>query len=162
MKNYKIRNKNNKKEINENCVNNCEVLCYNASVPIIIKEPKKTNKIYAFGLSFLSGVINGFFGGGAGMLIVVLLQKCFKLSTKCSHATAVFVVLPLCVISLLLYVFSGIFNFNNAYFVVLGVVLGGVIGALLLKKLKSFIIGIIFAVIVIACAVKMLIDLLIT
>ena len=158
MKKLYLRFKNNEEMKNGKTYKKYEVLCYKASVPQCIKQSKNKNTTKAVLLSFLAGLINGFFGGGAGLIIVVLLQKVFNLNQKQSHATALLVVLPLCVISLLLYIFTGSFDFNNSYFVVLGVIIGGVLGAVLLKKLKSSMVSIAFSCVVIVCAVKIFVD----
>ena len=43
----------------------------------------------------LTGFINGFFGGGGGMVCVPVLTGALKLSQKQAHATAIFFILPL-------------------------------------------------------------------
>ncbi len=115
-------------------------------------------KILSSVLSFCAGVINGFFGGGAGMLIVPILEKVNKLETKKAHATAVFVVLPLCIFSVISYLIIDKFSFENGWWVTLGVVIGGVIGAFLLKKLNAKYIRFIFALLVLGSGVKLFID----
>ena len=57
-------------------------------------------KLVFFG--FLSGVCNGLFGSGGGMIVVPFLQK-NGLDTKMAHATAIFVILPLTVVSIIRY-----------------------------------------------------------
>ena len=44
---------------------------------------------------FKIGFLNGVFGGGGGMIAVPLLQNVLKLDTKTSHASAIFIILPL-------------------------------------------------------------------
>ena len=90
------------------------------------------------------------------MVCSVAGQKVFGLNVKQSHASAVFIILPLCILSVIFYIFTGSFNFNNAYFVVLGVTLGGIIGAPLLAKLNVKIVRLLFACIVIFCAFKLI------
>ena len=77
-----------------------------------------------------AGCVNGLFGGGGGMLIVPLLSS-FRLSAKKAHATAVAVVLPLCLISAVIY------------------------SALLLKKADNFWLSIFFYAVMIGAGVKM-------
>ena len=45
-------------------------------------------------LGALIGIINGFFGGGGGMIVVPLLTEKFGFSQKQAQATAIFVILP--------------------------------------------------------------------
>ena len=44
----------------------------------------------------LSGIANGFFGGGGGSILVPLLTKVCRLDQRKSFATSVAVILPLC------------------------------------------------------------------
>ena len=54
---------------------------------------------------------SGFFGGGGGMLCVPLLQ--FRgLDVKRAHATALIVILPLCIVSAAIYIANGYFDAN--------------------------------------------------
>ena len=49
------------------------------------------------------GVINGFFGGGGGMVCVPILENALKLDNKRSHATALAVMFPFCIASGIVY-----------------------------------------------------------
>ena len=109
-------------------------------------------------LSFFAGVINGIFGGGAGMLIVPILEEIMHLKTKSAHATAVLIVLPLCLVSVIAYLITDKFDFTNGFWVLIGVVLGGIVGAFLLKKLDAKIIRFIFAFLVIFAGGKLFFD----
>lgn len=101
-----------------------------------------------------AGCVNGLFGGGGGMLIVPLLSS-FRLSAKKAHATAVAVVLPLCLISAVIYIVKGCFDMQLTLYVGGGVVLGGIAGALLLKKADNFWLSIFFYAVMIGAGVKM-------
>ena len=103
----------------------------------------------------LIGFINGFFGGGGGMLCVPLLEKVLAEPTKKAHATAILVILPVSVASAIVYAVSGSFSWLPVLTVSGGVLAGGIAGALLLKKLPAFIVGIVFAVLMIAAGVKL-------
>ena len=67
----------------------------------------KTAAIYAS--SAAVGLISGFFGGGGGMLCVPLLQL-RGLPVKQAHATALIVILPLCIVSAAIYIANGYFD----------------------------------------------------
>ena len=92
----------------------------------------------------LVGLANGLFGGGGGMLAVPLLQKS-GYSEKSAHATAILVILPICLSSFLLYFFRGFYDFSVFIPTALGVTVGGVLGAKLLKILPEKIVRIVFA-----------------
>ena len=102
------------------------------------------------------GFINGFFGGGGGMLVVPMLIILLSLKPKEAHATAIAIILPITLISAVIYIIGGHFSFSFGLAISLGVVLGGVIGALILKKLNNKVIVKIFAIVMILAGVKML------
>ncbi|MBR2975079.1 MAG: sulfite exporter TauE/SafE family protein [Clostridia bacterium] len=103
----------------------------------------------------VAGFINGFLGGGGGVVIVSLLLSVLKLDQKKSQATALLVILPLTVVSAVVYVVYGNVDWRTALFTTIGVVAGGIVGALLLKKLDSNVVKMIFAIVLILGGVKM-------
>ena len=85
----------------------------------------------------LVGIVNGFFGGGGGMIAVPLLEKTLQVPPKIAHATAIFVILPLSVASGLVYASFGAFPLKKGLAVAVGVFFGGALGAKLLGKLPE-------------------------
>lgn len=55
----------------------------------------------------LAGTANGFFGGGGGSVLVPVLTGYCKLDQRKAFATSVAVILPLCVLSVIIYCFRG-------------------------------------------------------
>jgi len=102
------------------------------------------------------GVFNGLFGGGGGMVGVPALKKFGGLPQKKAHATTMFVMLPISIASMVIYITRGGFDFAAGVWVIIGVIIGGVMGALLLKKLNANIVAVIFAVLMLAAGIKML------
>ncbi len=107
-------------------------------------------------LSAFVGFVNGFFGGGGGMLLVPMLEKVLKVPVKKSHATAIAIILPVSVAGAITYLISGYFDLAPFMGVSGGCVAGGVAGALLLKKLPSGAVGVAFSLIMIGVAVKLI------
>ncbi len=105
----------------------------------------------------LIGFINGFFGGGGGMVCVPIFEKFLKLKNKESHATTLCVILPLCVVSSFVYIYKNSLDFVELMLVTAGAILGGILGAFLLKKLNSKWVRIIFAIIMLVAGIKMVI-----
>ena len=105
----------------------------------------------------LIGLVNGFFGGGGGMICVPILQKVMKLTDKQSHASAIAVILPLSVVSSIIYLINGFINVTPLIYVSVGVTIGGLIGAIALKVLPSNVVKIIFAIIMFAGGIKLII-----
>lgn len=95
----------------------------------------KNWQIAVFGA--LIGVINGFFGGGGGMVVVPLLNKMFGMEQKKAQATALFVILPISIISTIVYLCFNSVNFATGWPVILGIIAGGIFGATLLNKLNN-------------------------
>ena len=109
-----------------------------------------------YGGGVLVGFISGFFGGGGGMLCVPLLQLA-GLSVKRAHATALLVILPICIVSAAIYIHSGYFDWTAVLCACIGVTLGGVVGAALLDKLTGTAVAVIFAALMIAIGIKLMI-----
>lgn len=119
------------------------------------KEKRKQVKIKIL-TGLISGICNGLFGGGGGMIVVPMLEKLLKKSPKVSHATAILVILPMSLLSALIYSRSYSIRINEIIPVCIGVTAGGVLGALLLKKISSKILIVIFAVLMAGAGVKLL------
>ena len=104
----------------------------------------------------IAGLINGLFGGGGGMIVVPMLTKLLKFESKNSHATAILIILPLSIVSGVLYLTFGKFSFDVGIPVIIGVIVGGVVGAILLSKLSSKWVVIIFSIVMAIAGGKML------
>ena len=83
------------------------------------------------------GLVNGFFGGGGGMIVVPLLTKLFKMEQKKAQATALFVILPISLVSTIVYLSNNSIHFAHCWPVIVGIVVGGIFGAKLLNKIKN-------------------------
>ncbi len=92
----------------------------------------------------LLGLANSLFGGGGGMIAVPLL-KGTGLSEKEAHATAILLILPVSVLSFIVYATGGYFEGGVAIPTAVGVLFGGLIGAKLLQKLPVKWVGVAFA-----------------
>ena len=101
------------------------------------------------------GFVNGFFGGGGGMLLVPLLEKALGYETKRAHATALFIILPISVASAVTYIIYGYADWPAAGWISAGVVAGGAAGALLLKKLNPTVVGVLFSLLMLSAGVKL-------
>lgn len=107
---------------------------------------KKIKKIEIIVLGTIIGIINGFFGGGGGMIVVPLLTNKFGFTQKQAQATAIFVILPISIASSFIYITKNSIDFTIGWIVILGVVIGGICGALLLKELNNLIVKAIFTI----------------
>lgn len=105
---------------------------------------------------FLLGAINGFFGGGGGMLCVPFLML-MGLQNKKAHATAILTMLPISIASAVVYYSHGFVNFWIVLWVSLGAIVGSIIGAIILKKMPPIVVLYVFPIIMIAAGVKMIV-----
>ena len=110
-----------------------------------MREKSEKNRVLAqISSGVLTGLANGLFGGGGGMLAVPLLQKT-GLNEKQSHATAILVILPVSLLSFALYAVRGYCNFSVLIPTAIGVSFGGLLGAKWLQKLPTKTVNFLFA-----------------
>ncbi|MBQ7830641.1 MAG: sulfite exporter TauE/SafE family protein [Clostridia bacterium] len=101
------------------------------------------------------GSANSIFGGGGGMLAVPLLMR-IGLSEKRAHATAILVILPVSLLSFILYAYKGLYDFSVLIPTALGVTAGGVLGANLLGKLPTKTVNFVFGCLQVAAGIFLL------
>ena len=117
---------------------------------------KKVN-LYAVLTGVSAGIVNGLFGGGGGMIVVPMLIYLLKCPNKKAHATAIMIILPISLVSGLFYSAFGNLDLSVGIPATIGVVAGGVAGAFLLSKLSSKWVMIVFAIVMAAAGIKMLV-----
>ncbi|MCI2105324.1 MAG: TSUP family transporter [Intestinimonas sp.] len=83
----------------------------------------------------LAGLVNGFFGGGGGMLLVPLLARWCGLGQRRAFATSVAVIFPLCMLSAALYLYRVGLDLMIALPYLAGGLAGGFLGGRLFDKL---------------------------
>lgn len=101
-----------------------------------------------------AGLINGFFGGGGGMLLVPLLSRWRGLGDRKAFATSVAVILPLCALSSVIYLLRGGLDLMQALPYLLGGCLGGILGGKLFKKMNMLWLRRIFALFILYAGVQ--------
>ena len=120
-------------------------------------KPNKFKNLFLVISGAVIGILNGFFGGGGGMVCVPILQKVLGLDSKSSHATAIAVIFPLSLISGAIYVYNGYIESSPLLYTTIGVVLGGVIGSYALKFLPPKAVRVIFALVMFAGGIRLII-----
>ena len=122
------------------------------------KNTKNFLKILGLvGIGTVSGLINGFFGAGGGLLIVPMLGMFTDSDSKTVHATTLACVLFMCLASSVIYFIKGEFDFKFIVVCSIGSVAGSLIGTKLLKKLKNDFINLIFSLILILAGIFMIV-----
>ena len=84
----------------------------------------------------LAGVANGLFGGGGGSVLVPLLTGYCRLDQRKAFATSVAVILPLCALSVVIYLFRGGLDLVTALPYLVGGAAGGWAGGKWFKGVK--------------------------
>lgn len=117
---------------------------------------RKMDFLLMFGGVF-AGLINGILGGGAGVVVVMLLLLLCRLDQQQAQATALLVVLPMTILSAVLYIIAGSLPLVDTIVVCISSTIGGVVGAKLLGRISSGMAKLIFAVILLTGGVKMIV-----
>jgi len=95
---------------------------------------KKRNWI-KYGLSgAAAGIINGLFGAGGGMVLVPMLIKFCKVEDKKAFSSAISVILPLSIVTIIVYRTADIFPIREALPYLTGGLIGGLAGGIIFKK----------------------------
>lgn len=106
-------------------------------------------------LGVISGLANGLFGSGGGSIIVPGMQK-LGIEQHKSHASAIAIILPLTVISTIVYLRTHRAEWAVIVWVSVGGTLGGLIGAKLLNKISGNLLHKIFGAFMIVAALRMI------
>jgi uncharacterized membrane protein YfcA len=121
----------------------------------LMKRLKCTTKLLMIG--FITGITNGLFGSGGGTVLVPCLVFLMDVEDHKAHATAIAIILPLSILSSIIYYRSNVVDISLTANVAIGSVLGGIVGSMLLNKLPVNILRKFFGVIMIIAAVRMVI-----
>lgn len=117
-----------------------------------IKPPGKIKMGIA---GILAGFINGLLGSGGGVLIVLYLTIIAKVERKNAQATAIAVILPLTILSSIIYAMRGYVDWSPLWKVSIGGIAGALLGAFLLNKLKSKLLKKLFGVFLVIAGIRM-------
>lgn len=121
-----------------------------------MKEEKRPGWLAPALAGALAGLANGFFGGGGGMLLVPLLVRRCGLSQRQAFATSVAVILPLCILSSVIYLFRSSLDMMAALPYLVGGLIGGWIGGRVFKRLNMTWLRRAFALLILYGGVKAL------
>ena len=105
-----------------------------------------------------AGFLSGLFGVGGGILLVPALVIVLKLGQKLAHGTSLAAVLPIAMSSLLGYTIEGKVDWPVAGLLAVGAIGGAVVGTHILHRLPQRAVGWAFAAVLIATAVRLIVD----
>lgn len=101
------------------------------------------------------GFLNGFFASGGGIAAVMVLKNIFKLDETKSHATSIFIILPLTVAGIIVYTIGGHADIPLIIKTASGASLGALLGATLLSKIPPHYIRMGFGAVMVISAIRM-------
>lgn len=107
-------------------------------------------------IGLVTGAANGLFGSGGGTIAVPAMVHFLSADEHKAHATAISVILPLTVVSSVLYISKGYADWGLTLKVTAGGLAGGYIGAKLLNICPDRILRKIFAVFMAAAGIRMI------
>lgn len=105
----------------------------NSGINIPVRKMKKI-KLLLGGIAV--GIVNALFGAGGGMIAVPILSK-EGLRQREAQATAVSVILPLTVVTSVIYYLQGTLSLSKAKIYILPGVIGAAVGSFALKKVPD-------------------------
>ena len=108
-----------------------------------------------------TGVIGGFFSGltgvGGGTLMVPLLSDYVRLPQHTAHGTSVLIVVPLAAAAAAGYILRDDIEWNLVGTLLGGSIVGAYLGAVIIMRLRARELRLIFALILLAAGIQMLI-----
>jgi uncharacterized membrane protein YfcA len=141
-------------------VNNpTEATVTSPSAPVGVGQPsvsRRNLRVVLVGL--LAGFLSGLFGVGGGILIVPALVLLLGFTQRLAHGTSLASVLPIAIASLTTYAFEDKVDWKVGALLAVGAVAGAVIGTHILHRLPHDALAIIFAVLLVVTAVRLLFD----
>jgi uncharacterized protein len=105
-----------------------------------------------------TGLLSGLFGVGGGVLLVPALVMVLGFEQRRAHGTSLAAVLPIAVSSLASYALAGEVDYAVGAALAVGAVGGAVIGTYFLHRLPHALLAIAFATLLLATAVRLLVD----
>ncbi len=118
-----------------------------------MKNLKFNHKLLIIGL--FTGFINGLFGSGGGTVLVPCLVFLMGVEDHKAHATAISIILPMSILSSIIYYKYNVVDISLTLKVAIGSVAGGIIGSMLLNKLSVNVLRKFFGIIMIIAAIRM-------
>ena len=104
---------------------------------------------------FLIGTVNILLGAGGGMLTVPLYRR-MDMSQKQAQINAVATILPITIVSAIIYLKNGDVKIADAYIYLIPGLVGSIIGTFLIKKISNNILNIIFSLFMIWAGLRLL------
>ncbi|HZI44938.1 MAG TPA: sulfite exporter TauE/SafE family protein, partial [Ilumatobacter sp.] len=126
--------------------------------PVAAEPAMSTHTVRVVLVGLVAGFLSGLFGVGGGILIVPALVLLLGFTQRLAHGTSLAAVLPIAIASLTSYAVEDKVDWKVGALLAVGAVAGAVIGTHILHRLPHDMLAIIFAVLLVATAVRLLFD----
>lgn len=104
---------------------------------------------------FAAGVLNGLLGAGGGMAVVPMLEK-YGLKPAKAHATSIAIIVPLCVVSGVMYLYGGSLRATDVLPYLPAGLIGAFVGAKVLPHIPDTVLRRIFGAFMLYAAWRLL------
>ena len=101
----------------------------------------------------LTGLANGLFGAGGGMVAVFVLEKLCGMPVKKAHASAIGIILPLSAVTGAIYAAKGSVDYHALLFVAPALTAGSLLGAKLTGRINEAWMNRLFSLLMLAAGV---------
>lgn len=88
-------------------------------------------------IGIIAGIISGMFASGGGLILVPVYTYVLKLNEKDARATSLFCILPMVILTAVIYGKNNFIEWNIGIKCALGGIIGGIIGGKLLNKIPD-------------------------
>ncbi len=113
------------------------------------------NNVKKFFSGFLIGIVNIILGAGGGMLTVPLYKR-LNMSQKQAQINAVATILPITIVSAVIYLMNGDVKLSDAYIYLIPGLIGSILGTFFIKKISNKALSIVFSIFMIWAGLRLL------
>ncbi len=110
--------------------------------------------IVKFIAGFGIGVVNVMLGAGGGMLTVPLYKK-MEMTQREAQINAVSTILPITIISAIIYYLNGNINISDTYIYLIPGLLGSILGTFIIKKTSNKVLTVFFGILMIWAGLRL-------
>ncbi len=120
------------------------------------EKAEKRRSLSLYFLCLLAGAVNGFFGMGAGMILILGLQRIHRGGREEIMAISTLCVLSFSLLTTILYFVAGHVKPETALPLLIPSLLGGAVGALLLGRISPTLLQTVFAILLLISGTRLL------
>ena len=108
-------------------------------------------------IGIVAGTISGMFASGGGLILVPVYTYILKLDEKEARATSLFCILPMVILTSIIYSRSNFIDWSLGIKCAIGGIVGGLVGGKLLNKIPNKILQIAFILFLVYAGITMIV-----